>query len=47
MNEVEPAVQMGNFARGRRRYIYKRKDDIIHGLSPSVICVVPLLETYP
>ena len=32
---------------GGRRYINKRKDEIIHGLSPSVKCVAPLLETCP
>ena len=29
---------------GGRRYIYDRKDEIIHGLSPSVKCVVPLFR---
>ena len=30
--------------RGGRRYIYDRKDEITHGLSPSVKCVAPLLR---
>ena len=30
--------------RGGRRYICNRKDGIIHGLSPSVKCVAPLLR---
>ena len=30
--------------RGGRRYIYNRKDEIIHGLSPSVKCVSPLFR---
>ena len=28
--------------RGGLRYIYDRKDEIIHGLRPSVKCVAPL-----
>ena len=32
---------------GGREYICSRKDEIIHGLSPSVICVASLLETCP
>ena len=35
-------AQLGNFEEGGgRRYINKRKDEIIHGLSPSVKCVAP------
>ena len=34
-------VQERNLERGLR-YIYNRKDEIIHGISPSVICVAPL-----
>ena len=30
-----------------RRYICNRKDEIIHGPSPSVKCVLPLLDTGP
>ena len=30
--------------RGGRRYNYNRKDEIIHGLSPSVKCVSPLFR---
>ena len=30
--------------RGGRRYIYDRKDEIIHGLSPSVKCIAPLFR---
>ena len=29
---------------GGRRYIYNMKDEIVHGLSPSVKCVAPLLR---
>ena len=29
---------------GGRRYIYNRKDEIIHGHSPSVKCVAPLFR---
>ena len=32
-----------NFERGRR-YIYNRKGEIIHGLSPRVKCVAPLFR---
>ena len=39
-------VQLGKFERGRR-YICNRKDEIMHGLSQSVKCVAPLLETRP
>ena len=39
--DPKPWAQLGNFDRGRR-YIYNRKDEIIHGLSPSVKCVAPL-----
>ena len=33
--EIAAGAQLGNFEMGRR-YIYSRKDEIIHGLSPSV-----------
>ena len=33
--DLQPGAQLGNFERGRR-YICNRKDEIIHGLSPSV-----------
>ena len=36
--------QLGNFERGGRSYIYNRKDEIIHGLSPSVKSVAPLFS---
>ena len=36
-------AQLVNFERGRR-YIYNRKDEIIHGLSPSVKYVAPLFR---
>ena len=35
--------ELGNFERGRR-YIYNRKDEIIHGLCPSVKCVAPVFS---
>ena len=38
----DPGVELGNFERGAR-YNYKRKDEIIHGLSPSVKSVATLL----
>ena len=52
LNQVEPTIilpinylpgaQLGNFERGGRRYICKRKDEVKHGLSPAVKCVAPL-----
>ena len=36
--DIWTGAQLGNFERGRR-YIYNRKDDIIHGLSLTVKCV--------
>ena len=38
---VHTGAQLGNFERGPR-YICNGKDEIIHGLSPSVKCVAPL-----
>ena len=40
----EAGAQLGNFEMRGRRYIYNRKDEIIHGLSPSVKCVAPLFR---
>ena len=39
-------AQLGNFARGAQvyLYIYIRKEEIIHGLTPSVKCVAPLFR---
>ena len=41
-NKKHAGAQLGNFEWGGRRYICSRKDEIIHGLSPSVKCVAPL-----
>ena len=41
----ESGAQLGNFEReggGAGIFIMHRKDEIIHGLSPSVKCVTPL-----
>ena len=38
--------QLGNLQRGRR-YIFDRKNEIIHGVSPSVKWVAPLLREFP
>ena len=37
-------AQLCNFERGAQVYICNGMDDIIHGLSPSVNCVVPLFR---
>ena len=37
----QTGAQLGNFERGRR-FICNSKDEIVHGLSPCVICVAPL-----
>ena len=45
--DAQPGAQLGKNERGRR-YIFIRKDEIIHGLSPSAKCDAPLyLETCP
>ena len=40
----DPGAQLGNLERGAQVYICNRKDEIIHGLSPSVKCVAHLLR---
>ena len=42
---LKPGAQLGN-SKGGGNYIC-RKDEIMHGLSPSVKCAAPLLETCP
>ena len=44
--QVDSGAQLGKFERGRM-YICMRKDEIIHGLSPSVKFVAPQVETCP
>ena len=44
---IYPGAQLVNL-KGGSKFICDRNDDIyIHGLSPSVICVAPLLEACP
>ena len=43
MSYAYPGTQLGNFERGAQVF-YNRKDEITHGLSPSVKYVAPLFR---